>query len=438
VTATPARPRDVVLASALTIFGSVFALAGIFTAQEELNTAQLRREVETLLAEDPLSAVDISVDTVLTLAEVGLMGASVASVAAIVLAVFVLRRHNPSRIALTVLGGLAAATMLLPGLSGLVIAIFVVYTVSLLWRAPVRGWFAASAGPGSGSGSGSGEEEHPAHQPQQPEASAYPDPSQQPQPPGRYDPEASPEQPPGGEPGPTYPGAGPWSGQQPGQQPGPYTPHDQPATDQPAQPGQTSQPGYPPPYPQPYGYGYPQGYYGYPAVDPDRRPPQVVTAHVMTWVGAAFGLMTGVFFLAASGSQEILDVATTQLGTTDLTPEELATMLRVAGAVMALWSLAVAVVSVFSWRRANWAAILLTVMGVGYLLMQLVTLLSGQVAVLFAIVWVAAVVVLLWWPASRQWYAGRGRSRQQGPYGGQPGPYGGPPYPEERRRNQPW
>jgi hypothetical protein len=435
VTATPARPRDVVLASALTIFGSVFALAGIFTAQGEIRTAQVRQEIEGLLADDRFSAIDISVDTVLTAVEIGLMGASTASVAAIVLAVFVLRRHNASRIALTVLGGLAVLAVLLSGLAGVVIAIFVAYTVSLLWRAPVRGWFAQS------SGSGGGESEPAGDQPNQPPSQppSYP-PGQPPSDPHQEQPEQQaaeqPNQPdpyrpqPGRPPGPFAP---PGQGLPPGYpEHGHGTPSGYPEQQYGAQPSHPRS--YPQPYPQAHGYGYPQGYgYGYPpmSVDPDRRPPQLVTAHVLTWVGVAFGLFTGVFFLAASGSQEILDLAMEQLGTAGLSADQLATMLRFAGVVMALWSVAVAVVSVFSWRRANWAAILLTVMGGLYLLMQLFALVTGQLAVLFTIVWVAAVIVLMWWPTSRQWYAGRGRS-------GQPGAYGGPSYPQERKRNQPW
>jgi hypothetical protein len=83
------------------------------------------------------------------------------------------------------------------------------------------------------------------------------------------------------------------------------------------------------------------------------------------------------------------------------------------------------------------------VMGAGYLLMQLVTLIAGQIAVLFVIVWIATVLTLLWWPASRQWYAtARFDRRSPGGPGGPGGPYGGSPYhqhPQQPpRRNQPW
>ncbi|MDQ4009073.1 MAG: hypothetical protein M3211_13335, partial [Actinomycetota bacterium] len=155
MTATPSRPRDVVLAAVLTVVGSALALAGIFGAQGELRGSALRREIEALLADERLSAVDISVDAVLNAVEVGLMVGAAASVTAIVLAVYAARGHNPSRIALSVLGGCAAVFVLLSGLPGIAIALFVAYTVSLLWRAPVRAWFAAAASSEPSGSSGS-------------------------------------------------------------------------------------------------------------------------------------------------------------------------------------------------------------------------------------------------------------------------------------------
>jgi hypothetical protein len=433
VTAAPSRPRDVALAAMLTIAGSVLALTGIFSVQSELRSSGVRREIEAMLAEGRFGAVDLTVEAVLELVEYALMAASAASVAAIVLAVFVMRRHNPSRIALTVLGGVAALLMLVQWPTGVVIAFFVAYTVSLLWRAPVRSWFAAEPSEATAGGSdatamsvtggdaGSEPERNP---------DAVPD----------SDPHwpSDPAQPPGaGGPGP-YPQPWPPQPQQPGQ-PGPQQPGPQ-------QPGPYQQPdreqgyGYPPPYPPTpgypsgYGYGYPGGYYGYPPADRNRRPGQVVAAHVLTWIGSAFGLLTGAFFLIAAGSPDIIAMVREQLAAGGISEGEFVSMLRIAGVLTALWSLAVLVVSVFSWRRARWAALLLSAMGVGYVLVQLFALASGQIAVLFTIVWVAAVVALLWVPPSRQWYAARPPSGPHGP------PGGSPPYPPEqpRRPQQPW
>jgi hypothetical protein len=470
VTAAPSRPRDVAFAGVLTIMGSVLALVGIFSAQGELRSSGVRREIESLLSDDRFAAVDLPVDAVLNLVEYGLMAASAASVAAIVLAVFVMRRHNPSRIALTVLGGVAALLLLVSWPAGLVISIFVAYTVSLLWRAPVRGWFAVGDGSDDRLGPDRNPDAVPDPDPRWPQDPAQPsgdpaqppgDPAQPPADPAR--PPADPAQPPAD---PARPPVGP---DQPGNGPGPYPRPWPPEPDRPAgsgeptssgpgeparpdpygsQPGAYQQPpreqgyGYPPPYPsasgQGYppgaGYGYPAGYYGYPpaAVDPDRRPGQLIGAHVMTWIGCAFGLLTGVFFVAAAGSPDVIDLVREQFPGSGITQGQLLT----AGVVSGLWSLAVLVVSVFSWRRANWAAILLTVMGVGYLVVQLFTLIAGQPAVLFTIVWVAVVVVLLWWPTSRQWYAARRSPRSYGP------PSGGSPYQQPPaqppKRNQPW
>jgi hypothetical protein len=465
-TAAASRPRDVVFAGVLTIMGSVLALAGIFSTQGELRSSSVRREIEGVLADERFSAFDISVESVLTMVETALMVASAASVAAIVLAVYVMRRHNPSRIALTLLGGFAALLVLFSGLAGVAIAVFVAYTVSLLWRQPVRLWFASESGSGSGrepeeansgdtegansGGVGEPEPTYPGgvdqpsqpHHPQQP--GPYPgpwppDPGQPmppPQHPAQPPAQQQPAPPPGPEqPGPYAPAAGPY-----GQPPQGYG--GAPGYDAPQGYGQAQ--GYPQAYPP---YGYTTGYYGYPPAqrDPDSRPGQLVTAHVLTWVGAALALLTALFLVVAASSPDIVDLAVEQLQSEGVTEQDLVTTMRVGGIITALWAAAVIVVSVFSWRRANWAAILLTVMGGAYMLTQLISLVvMGQVAVLFTIVWVAAVLTLLWWPTSRQWYAtARGRGGYGGPGGQSPYP-GMPPHqpphqsPPQPPRNRPW
>jgi hypothetical protein len=473
VTAASSRPRDVALAGVLTIIGSVLALVGIFSAQGELRTSDVRRDIEGVLADDRFAAIDISVDAVLALVEYALMVASAASVAAIVLAVFVMRRHNPSRIALTVLGGCAVLVLLLSWPTGVITAIFVAYTLSLLWRAPVRSWFAGArpaargAGAGTGtwamSGTGPGGEPEPERNP---DAVPESDPRwpSDPGPPDAGDPSRPVEPRPGGgdprpagggEPGP-YPQPWPPASPQPGQpgqpEPGQSPPADQghryppayPSAGPPAYPS-AGPPGYPPG--PGYGYGYPSGYQGYPPVahDPDRRPGQVIGAHVMTWISTALGLVTGAVVVMVLGSQELLDQVLQQVPLPEgVSRDEFVRTTRVESAVLAAWSLAVLVVSVFSWRRANWAAILLTVMGGTYLVVQVVRTLTGDLPALVTVVWVAAVLVLLWWPTSRQWYAG---ARRTGGHAGPPGggsPYGAwPTQPRQPpaqppRRNQPW
>jgi hypothetical protein len=279
------------------------------------------------------------------------------------------------------------------------------------------------------------------HHPQQP--GPYPGPwppdPGQPVPPPQHPaqpPAQQPAPPPGPEqPGPYAPGAGPY-----GHPPQGYG--GAPGYDVPQGYGQAQ--GYPQAYPP---YGYTTGYYGYPPAqrDPDSRPGQLVTAHVLTWVGAALALLTALFLVIAASSPDIVDLAVEQLQSEGVTEQDLVTTMRVGGIITALWAAAVIVVSVFSWRRANWAAILLTVMGGAYMLTQLISLVvMGQVAVLFTIVWVAAVLTLLWWPTSRQWYAtARGRGGFGGPGGQSPYP-GMPPHqpphqsPPQPPRNRPW
>jgi hypothetical protein len=499
VTSTATRPRDVVLAAVLTIIGSVLALSGIFGAVGQLRSSRVRRELESLMAGEQFAAFDISVESLLNMLEVALMAASAASVAAIVLAVYVMRRHNPSRIALTVLGGAAAVTVLFSGLAGIAIAIFVAYTVSLLWRAPARTWFAVgSVGAGSGgTGTGAGADAGPGT-----DRPWWGGPSSG----GRQDAQAPPESgsvgsaPPDGRPtgdvsadrpgspesaerpGAQVSGSGSGGGGPERAQPGPYPrpwPPEQPASGRsgphdsgqqdpdrsgqqdPHPPGEeypgsaAAEPGYPqghdqgygaaPAYPHAYGspaypghQGYPAypGYPGYPSpADPDRRPPQTVAAHVLTWVGSGLGIMTGAFFVFAASSPQVIDLVMQQLPANAVpNRDDFVRSLRIGGALTALWSVAVVVVSVFSWRRARWAHLGLSVMGAAYLVAQAVSLvLMGQVAVLLTLSWVSAVIVLLWWPASRQWYAGGDTPGQQGPPDS-----GSTAYPQARGRNQPW
>jgi len=58
----------------------------------------------------------------------------------------VLRRHRTARIALTVVGGIAAAVSLFGGLSGVLVALYIVVSLALLWSKEARAWFANPGG----------------------------------------------------------------------------------------------------------------------------------------------------------------------------------------------------------------------------------------------------------------------------------------------------
>ncbi|MDP9444694.1 MAG: DUF4064 domain-containing protein, partial [Actinomycetota bacterium] len=450
VTSARGRPRDVTVSAALTIGGSALALAGVFSAIGDVRSSDTRRQVEAALEQPQFAALDVSVETALTAVHVGMLVTAAACVAAFVLGVFVLRRHRAARTVLTVLGLVVAAVALVAGLSGVLASVYVAYAVALLWKPAARSWFAR----GTTRQPPAGADEERAMSDDKPSSGQQGQPyggqqGQQPE----YGPHG--QQPEYGQQG-QQPQYG-QQGQQPeygpqGQQPQYGQPGQQPPYDQPGQYGQQPQYGQPGPYGQrpgeygqqpPYGsYGQPGQYgqqepygapspYGSPyARDPNRRPGQVTTAFVMTWIGVAVMLVFGVAALAIQGSSTIIDeIARQAPADFPASPEDIANLLQVIGIILLLWGVATLVVSIFAWRRANWARILLTVMGVLYIGLQLFQLTTGNPGVIVGLVWVVVVIALLWSGPARQWYAERhlpstaGHPGQHGYQQGQGGPW---------------
>ncbi|MGH3385023.1 MAG: hypothetical protein ACRDO1_10630, partial [Nocardioidaceae bacterium] len=135
------RPREVVTASVMTIVGSVLALATIFSEGPRLRSAGMRREVEDLVKDAPFGSVDLSVEQIINTLHGAMLALAAACVAAIVLAVYVMRGHRPSRVALTVLGLTVACLSVLAGVAGVIMGVFIAYSVSLLWKPESRAWF---------------------------------------------------------------------------------------------------------------------------------------------------------------------------------------------------------------------------------------------------------------------------------------------------------
>jgi uncharacterized membrane protein len=336
-----------------------------------------RRQLAELLADSPFGGVDIPVETALTAVHAMLLATAAACVTAIVLAVFVLRQHNASRIWLTVLGAIVGLLALVAGLTGVLVAIYIAYVVLLLWKPEARSWFARA---------------------RDAERSAVPAPRVDKESPMAEDKPSNPES----------------EGREDDASPGSSPPQPQPY-------GQQQ------PYGQPQQYGQ-QGGYGYGATspfatDPHKRPGTVVTALVLTWVGVAVMLVLGAGALAVYDSRAIIDDILRQAPTEfPVSAGEVSDFLQVTGIVLLVWGLATLMVSIFAWRRANWARIVLSVMAVLYIAFQMFTLINGNPTVLVPILWVVAIIVLLWVPQSRQWYAGK--NLPNAGYGAQP--------------NQPW
>ncbi len=190
----------------------------------------------------------------------------------------------------------------------------------------------------------------------------------------------------------------PQYGQQPSGQQNPYG--------QPPQYGQQN------PYGQPSQYGQyqpgPYGQYGGAPVRPSgRRPGAVTAAMVMAWIGSALLLLLGLVMVAFAGNQDFLDgLREGGLGA-NVSDQDVTTLMNVIGVILLGFGAVVLVLSIFAFRRANWARIALTVVGAIYCALQLVALLDGAPAVIVSIGWVVAALVLMWLPDSRAWYAAK-------------------------------
>jgi hypothetical protein len=146
MTETAPRPRQVTLASLIAGLGALLVLAYIFAVMADW-PPPIREEVEDALDNAPFGSSGISVDAVLDMARILLMVIAAGCVAAVVLALYTVRRHRPSRIGLTVLASAWALLSLTLGLAGLLLAAIAVGCVVLLWSAEARTWFATETQP---------------------------------------------------------------------------------------------------------------------------------------------------------------------------------------------------------------------------------------------------------------------------------------------------
>ena len=147
MTESAPRPRQVTVASLIAGLGALLVLYNIFSVMSDWGSASIREEVEDGLKGGPFGPADISVETALETLRIVLMIVAAGCVAAIVFAVYTVRRHRSARIGLTVLAAAWALLSLALGLAGLLLAIIAVGCVVLLWSAEARTWFATSTPP---------------------------------------------------------------------------------------------------------------------------------------------------------------------------------------------------------------------------------------------------------------------------------------------------
>ena len=392
------RPRQVTVAGGLALTGCVLLVFQMLDSMSRVRSVDVRDSIDRFLSTPPGNGLGVEVDQVIGMMRGLVFVTGALAAAGGVLAVYVLRRHRPARVGLTVTAVLLVviATTLGTPLLPFLVAI----AAAMLWSREARDWFEGRSAAGQAAGNGSTA------------ADGLPD--------GR---------PPGAQPGPQPgPQSGPQPAQQPAQQPGQApdgqpeqwrTPSLPPWQQQPHrsdQPGQ--QPSGPPAWQQ---YGPPPSYH--PAGSFEPRPGAVTAAAVLTWVFA--GLTTMVFSLLVlsllvqqdaivEGLQRDRSIA--DLG---LTRTQLVGSMWVLAAVGIFWSLSAITLAVLAFRRVNAARVLLAVSAA---VSGLVGILAVPVGWVHALAAFATVVLLLVGPSHR-WFL---RRPPTGAYGGPfPGQHGG-------------
>jgi len=139
-----ARPRQVTFGGTQAIVGGALSTVLLIATAQQLYEQPMTEALEQALADPRAAGLDITVETARTIAKYTIMVMGVLSVASLVLGVFVLRRHRPARVALTILGVLVALATLLAGPPGWAVSVYVAASVVMLWSKPARAWFSDS------------------------------------------------------------------------------------------------------------------------------------------------------------------------------------------------------------------------------------------------------------------------------------------------------
>lgn len=380
MTETAPRPRQVTLASVVAGVGASLVLVNIFSVMADWGSAAVREEVEDALDGGPLGPAELSVDTALNLLRIMLMIVASGCVAAVVFAVYTVRRHRAARIGLTVLAAAWAVLSLALGLAGLLLAGLAVGCVILLWSAEARTWFAAGT-PSRTAATG-------APIPPPPNATS-----------AKGTPTAMSTPPPPDEPEPTT-----WG-----------SPSDQESSASPPEPKPYS--GYGPPPPSGYVPPPPGAMPPGPApIVPTSRPGTLTAAGVITVVmsGIAF-LATGILalvFLASRDTLEDSEDLQELAADSDVNVADLVTVLGVMGIIGALFAAAALILGVLLLQNKRVRTALVVVTSIA-IVMSLLAFPLGLLWVLAEVL----VIVFLFVGGASAWFDAQAyaadRARQQ-------------------------
>jgi len=139
------RPRQVTFGATQAIIGGGLSTVLLIATAQQLYDQQMTEALQQALDDPRAAGLGFTVETARTIAKYTIMVMAVMSVASLVLGVFVLRRHRPSRMALTILGVIVALATLLAGPPGWAVSVYVAASLVMLWSKPARAWFADPA-----------------------------------------------------------------------------------------------------------------------------------------------------------------------------------------------------------------------------------------------------------------------------------------------------
>ena len=421
MTESAPRPRQVTLASVVAGLGAVVVLINIFTVMADWGSDSIRDEVEKALQDGPFGPANISVDAAMEMLRIMLMIVAAGCVAAVVFAIYTIRRHRSARIGLTVLAGAWALLSLAIGLAGIVLAVIAVGCVVLLWSAEARTWFATTPSREAVTGGPPSPSDPNASAKGMPIVMSTPPPPDEPDQPKTWGKPAS-QEPPASPPDDSSPSQSPPPPPQPSQPPPPPPPFPQSAPPPPPPPPPPGYGGYGPPPPtggyQPYG-AYAPGMPPPPppqSVVPTKRPGTLTAAGVITIVMSGIALLgMGIFvivFLSDRGSLETDDSMVQLADDANVNVKDLVTALGVLGIIAALLSLAAVILGILLLRNKR-VRIPLVVLSALAIVMSLLAFPLGLVWAIAEIL----VIVFLFSGGAGAWFDAQGyaadRARQQ-------------------------
>ncbi len=135
------RPWEVTVGALQAVIGGGAMVLAALTLAAQLDSTAMHDTLTQLTADPRFASLNLSLDGARSLVKYTLMGVGVLSVTSVILGVFVLRRHQSSRVALTVQGGIVAIFSMFAGLPGWFVAVYVGLSVGLLWTRSSRTWF---------------------------------------------------------------------------------------------------------------------------------------------------------------------------------------------------------------------------------------------------------------------------------------------------------